>query len=79
MRHELAKSGVRVTCIQPGDVKTELLSHSTDQEAVAAFDGSGSTRVLDADDVARAVLYVASQPPHVAVNELLIEPREAPI
>ena len=32
MRQELAKTGVKVTCIQPGDVRTELLSHTTDTE-----------------------------------------------
>lgn len=32
MRQELAGSGVRVTCIQPGDVKTELIGHTTDAE-----------------------------------------------
>lgn len=32
LRHEVAGSGVRVTCIQPGDVRTPLISISTDQE-----------------------------------------------
>ena len=32
MRAELAQSGIRITCIQPGDVRTELLSRSTDEE-----------------------------------------------
>jgi len=32
MRAELANTGIRITCIQPGDVRTELLSRSTDQE-----------------------------------------------
>ena len=32
MRAELADSGIKITCIQPGDVRTELLSRSTDQE-----------------------------------------------
>jgi NADP-dependent 3-hydroxy acid dehydrogenase YdfG len=29
---------------------------------------------LTADDVARAVMYAVSQPPHVDVNEILIRP-----
>jgi NADP-dependent 3-hydroxy acid dehydrogenase YdfG len=29
---------------------------------------------LSADDIARAILYVVGQPPHVAVNEVLVRP-----
>ena len=29
---------------------------------------------LEPDDIARAILYAVSQPPHVDVNELLIRP-----
>ncbi|KAH3843030.1 hypothetical protein DPMN_116537 [Dreissena polymorpha] len=79
MRLELAGTGIRVTCIQPGDVKTDLITHSTDLEAKAQFDGSGRCRVLDPQDIANAVVYAASQPSHVGLNEILIEPREAPI
>lgn len=32
MRSELSGLGVRVTCIQPGNVKTELFGHTTDSE-----------------------------------------------
>ena len=32
--------------------------------------------VLQPSDVADAVLYAATAPPHVAVNEILIEPRD---
>lgn len=79
LRHEVKGKGIRVTCIQPGDVKTELLSHTHDQEAKATYDGSESCQILDPDDVGKAVLYAVTQPDHVGVNEILIEPRENPI
>jgi len=79
LRHEVAGSGIRVTTIQPGDVKTELLGPSTDREAVSSCDGSTSVRILDPSDVAKAVVFAATQANHVAVNEILVEPREAPI
>lgn len=48
-------------------------------QAKAAYDGSESCRILDPEDVGKAVLYAVSQPEHVGVNEILIEPRENPI
>ncbi len=32
LRSEMANTGVRVTCIQPGDVKTEIGNYTTDKE-----------------------------------------------
>ena len=49
------------------------------QEAVSACDGSSSVRILDPSDVAKAVLFAATQASPVGVNEILVEPREAPI
>ena len=33
-------------------------------------------RALQSDDIARAILYVVSQPPHVAINEVLVRPTD---
>ena len=38
-----------------------------------------SIKVLDCDDVARAVTFAINQPSHVAVNEILVEPTLLPI
>lgn len=79
LRLETAGQGLRVSSVQPGNVATELLALSTDAEALEKFGQPSGARVLDADDVAAAIVYALKQPEHVAVNEILIEPREEPI
>jgi NADP-dependent 3-hydroxy acid dehydrogenase YdfG len=61
LRQELNGTGVRVTLIEPGMVNTPF------------FDNPVSN-ALEPDDVARAVMFVVSQPSHVDVNELLLRP-----
>jgi len=60
-RLELNGTGVRVTLIEPGMVDTPL------------FAGRPKD-ALEPDDIARAVLYAVTQPPHVDVNEILVRP-----
>ncbi|XP_050415332.1 uncharacterized protein LOC126829469 isoform X1 [Patella vulgata] len=79
LRHEVKEYGIKVTCIQPGDVKTNLLSHTTDKQAKEEFDGSESCTILEPDDIAKAIEYVLLQPQHVGLNEILVEPQLAPI
>jgi NADP-dependent 3-hydroxy acid dehydrogenase YdfG len=35
--------------------------------------------VLDSENVAAVVVYALYQPEHVAVNEVLVEPRDEPV
>jgi NADP-dependent 3-hydroxy acid dehydrogenase YdfG len=58
-RAELTEDGIRVTLIEPGMVDTPFFD---DRPAAA----------LESQDVARAVMYAVSQPPHVNVNEVLL-------
>jgi len=60
-RLELNGTGVRVTLIEPGMVDTPF------------FDDRPRD-ALEPDDIARAVLYAVTQPPHVDVNEILVRP-----
>lgn len=66
LRQEMTTEGVRVSVVEPGLVATEM----QDEETVA------ERPTLDPADVAEAVEYAVSQPPHVSVNELLVRPTE---
>jgi NADP-dependent 3-hydroxy acid dehydrogenase YdfG len=79
LRLETAGTGLRVTTVQPGNVATDLLSMSSDEEALEAYGGTGEGRLLDPDDVAASVVHALVQPEHVAVNEILVEPRDEPV
>ena len=79
LRVETAGTGLRVTSVQPGNVATDLLSMSTDAEALKKYGEPSGAKVLDAEDVANSIVYALKQPQHVAVNEVLLEPRDEPI
>lgn len=79
LRLETAGTGLKVTTVQPGNVATDLLSMSTDEEALEAYGGETEARVLDPEDVAASVVHALVQPGHVAVNEILVEPRDEPV
>ena len=61
-RQDFNDTGVRVTLIEPGMVDTPF------------FENRPGRGALEADDIARAVMYAIAQPPHVDVNEILVRP-----
>ena len=79
LRLETAGTGVKVTTVQPGNVATDLLDLSGDEEALQQYGQPTGSRVLEPEDVARSIVYALSQPEHVAVNEVLVEPRDEPV
>ena len=77
LRQEVTGRGVRIGLVEPGAVTTELTQHITQPAAKAASaEMHASMRTLQAEDIARAVLYLVTQPPHVAVNEVLVRPTD---
>ncbi|NTW69705.1 MAG: SDR family oxidoreductase [Chlorobiaceae bacterium] len=68
IRNEMAGRGVRVTLVEPGVVDTPFWENLQ----------KPGTPELQPDDIARAVLYAVSQPPHVDINEILIRPAGQP-
>lgn len=71
LRQELSSERVRVGLIEPGVVRTEMTTGGA-KNAPDATTGAP----LDPDDIANSIVYMVSQPPHAAVNEILIRPTE---
>ncbi|KGA34591.1 SDR family oxidoreductase [Pectobacterium odoriferum] len=76
LRMEVGKThNIRVTSIQPGATQSELPNSTTSQgykEMMASF--SGQMRMLEASDIANAVVFAVSAPEHVNVAELYVLP-----
>ncbi len=76
LRLELLGQPVRVTEIAPGLVETEfsLVRFAGDQErAASVYDGMTP---LSAADVADSIVWAATRPSHVNIDEIVIRPRD---
>ncbi len=74
LRRELAPKRIRVSTVKPGVVESEF-------QAVAGYDRenfydtiSKYGSLLQPQDVADAIAYIVTRPPHILVNELVIRP-----
>jgi NADP-dependent 3-hydroxy acid dehydrogenase YdfG len=75
LRMELSpKYNIRVTCIEPGAVSTELLGSITDESMKGFIEATKNMEILQSEDIANAILYAIQTPIHVNVNEILIRP-----
>lgn len=76
LRMDLVATPLRVTAISPGLVDTEfsLVRFKGNMEkAKAVYDG---LEALVAEDIAEAVLFAASRPPHVQIADMIIFPTQ---
>jgi NADP-dependent 3-hydroxy acid dehydrogenase YdfG len=76
LRQETVEIGVRVTLIEPGAVATELAGHNRPEVLEGIRRTFGDIKMLEAEDIADAILYAIAQPRHVSVNEVLVRPSE---
>ncbi|MND88592.1 putative oxidoreductase [compost metagenome] len=66
-------TNIRVTCVNPGVVESELASTITHQETAAVMDAY-RTIALQPSDIARAVRHVIEAPAGVDTTEITIRP-----
>jgi NADP-dependent 3-hydroxy acid dehydrogenase YdfG len=76
LRQEALHANIRVTCVEPGFVDTELQGHNEHPMVVEATEKMRDEigEVLEATDIADAIVYALSRPPRVAINEVLVRP-----
>lgn len=80
LRLEVApKHKIRVTCIQPGAVDTELFEHISDAGYREQMEGlRGQMTFLSAGEIADVVLMALQSPDHLNVAELFVLPTNQP-
>ncbi|XP_041660998.1 dehydrogenase/reductase SDR family member 11-like [Cheilinus undulatus] len=78
LRQELrgAKTHIRAACISPGLVESEFAVRLYDGDAEKAAVFFANLKALEGIDIANAVTYILSAPPHVQIGDILIEPVE---
>jgi NADP-dependent 3-hydroxy acid dehydrogenase YdfG len=76
LRQEVLHANIRVTCVEPGFVETELQGQNKNPVVLQGVEKMREQigEVLTADDIADAILYAVTRPRHVNVNEVLIRP-----
>jgi NADP-dependent 3-hydroxy acid dehydrogenase YdfG len=66
---EEAKHGIRATCILPGEVATPILEKRPIPPSAQV-----RAQMLQAEDLGKTILFVATLPPRACVNEVVISP-----
>ena len=75
LRQELSQRyNIKVTCIEPGVVATELPNTITDKSLEGFIESVKKMEALQAEDIANAIVYALESPRYVNVNEILLRP-----
>jgi 3-hydroxy acid dehydrogenase/malonic semialdehyde reductase len=74
LRLELSGTGLRVSSIDPGLAETEFSLVRFKGDAARAGKTYEGTQPLTAEDIAEILVWVASRPPHVNIDDMLIKP-----
>jgi NADP-dependent 3-hydroxy acid dehydrogenase YdfG len=76
VRQELIGQRVRASVVEPGRVDTEINTHLSAETKAAVDRQSSQIDMLQASDIADAVMYVVTRDRRVAVNEILVRAAE---
>lgn len=75
LRQELSQRyNIKVTCIEPGVVSTELPNTITDKSLESFVESVKKMESIKAEDIANAIIYSIDSPPYLNINEILLRP-----
>ncbi len=75
LRQELSQRyNIKVTCIEPGVVSTELPDTITDKSLESFVESVKKMESLKAEDIANAIIYSIESPHYLNINEILLRP-----
>ena len=74
LRREICQHKVRVSVIKPAIVESEFQQVAGYSEENFGKSVKRYGQLLKPEDVARAIVFMVSQPPHVHINDLMIRP-----
>ena len=74
LRQELLGTGIRVSTVDPGLAETEFSLVRFKGDRKKAADVYAGMNPLLAGDIAEILVWIASRPPHVNIDELLVKP-----
>jgi NADP-dependent 3-hydroxy acid dehydrogenase YdfG len=76
LRMDVLGTGIRVSTVDPGMVETEfsvVRFHGDEERAKNVYRGMTA---LTPDDIAETIVWVATRPPHVCIDEVIIKPTD---
>jgi NADP-dependent 3-hydroxy acid dehydrogenase YdfG len=74
LRLELLGTGIRVGTVDPGMAETEFSLVRFKGDAAGAKKVYDGIKPLTAGDIAEIMVWIASRPPHVNIDELIVQP-----
>src|SRR6476661_1349481 len=75
LRQEFSqRSNIRITCIEPGVVSTELNNTITDNSLESFLNSVKKMEPLQSRDIANTILFALQAPHYVNVNEIMLRP-----
>lgn len=74
LRIELLDKNVRVSSVDPGAVETEFSNTRFNGDKEKAKNVYKGITPLNGDDIAEAIIFCATRPPHANINEIIITP-----